>query len=136
MALVKSRALRGLFVALGWLCVGIGFIGIVTPIIPTIDFVLIAAFLFSKSSVRFDMWLVNHRLFGPVVKDWRGGLGFTKRLKTVSIIGIVATFTVTLTTAITTTVGRIVMLALAVALITYILQLPTKPADVVEVEPV
>ena len=129
MALVKNRALRVMLIALGWVCVGIGFIGIVTPIIPTIDFVLIAAFLFSQSSTRFDDWLLNHRLFGPIVRDWRGGLGFTPRLKAISVIGIVLTFTVTLTFAIKTTVGRGLMIALAIGLIIYILRLPTKSTD-------
>ena len=132
MALVKNRALRVVLIGLGWVCVGIGFVGIVAPIIPTIDFVLIAAFLFSKSSTRFDSWLLNHRLFGPVVRDWRGGLGFSTRLKAISIIGIVATFTITLTFAITTTIGRTLMVILALALILYILRLPTKRSEVVE----
>ena len=132
MALVKNRALRVLLIALGWVCVGIGFIGIVTPIIPTIDFVLIAAFLFSKSSTRFDQWLLNHRLFGPVVRDWRGGLGFTTRLKAISIIGIIVTFSVTLTIAITTAVGRGLMIVLALSLILYILRLPTKDSEITE----
>ena len=38
---------------------------------------LLAAFFFSKSSERFDDWLVRNRLFGKIVRDWRAGLGFT-----------------------------------------------------------
>ncbi len=114
---------------LGWLFVVIAFIGIVAPIIPTTGPILLAGFFFSKSSERFDTWLLNHRLFGSIVSDWRAGLGFSKKLKTIAIIGIAATFTFTLTVAITATVGRVLMIGLALSLIVYILRLPTKPAE-------
>ena len=73
--------------------------------------------------------MVNHHLFGPVVRDGRGGFGFSPKLKAISIFGIVATFTVTLTFVIKTALGRALMIALALALIVYILRLPTKRAD-------
>lgn len=114
---------------LGWVFVGMAFIGIVVPGIPTTGPVLLAAFLFSKSSERFDHWIVSHRLFGPIVRDWRAGLGFSRRLKTIAVVAIIVTFTLTLTLAITGTVARILMIALALGIITYILRLPTKAAD-------
>ncbi len=126
---VKSPTARAALMVLGWIFVGLAFIGIVVPGIPTTGPVLLAAFLFSKSSERFDLWIVNHRLFGPIVRDWRAGLGFTRRLKTIAVVAIVLTFTLTLTFAITGTVARILMIALALGIITYILRLPTKTAE-------
>ena len=83
------------------MCRELGSLESSTPIIPTIDFVLIAAFLFSKSSDCDSIsWLVNHRsVWAGRQRIGGAALGFTKRLKTISIIGIVATFTVTLTTS-------------------------------------
>ncbi len=114
---------------LGWVFVGLAFVGIVIPGIPTTGPVLLAGFFFSKSSERFDAWLLNHRLFGPIVRDWRAGLGFSMRLKVIAVIAIIATFTLTLTVAITSGVGRALMIALAAGIIIYILRLPTKQPE-------
>ena len=57
--------------ALGWLCVGLGMIGIVVPGMPTTIFLIIALWAFSRSSERFHDWLYNHRRFGPALRTWR-----------------------------------------------------------------
>ena len=111
---------------LGWLFVGIGFAGIALPLIPTTGPVLLAAFLFSVSSVRFDHWLSHHRVFGPLVRDWRAGRGFTIRLKVTAIVAIAATFTLTVGFAVDNGPVRIGLIGLAIGLIVYILRLPTK----------
>jgi len=55
----------------GWISLALGVLGIVLPLLPTTPFVLLSAFCFSKSSKRFHLWLLNHKLFGPLVKDWQ-----------------------------------------------------------------
>lgn len=124
--LVKNRALRVVLMGLGLVFVGIGFVGVFLPLIPTTGPVLLAAFLFSISSVRFDRWLTNHRIFGPIVQDWRAGRGFTMRLKMTAVVAIAVTFTITVGFAIDSTVVRVLLIGLAVGLVVYILQLPTK----------
>lgn len=115
--------------ALGLIFVGIGFVGAFVPLIPTTGPVLLAAFLFSVSSVRFDLWLTNHRIFGPVVRDWRAGRGFTMRLKMTAVVAIAVTFTITVGFAIDHTVIQVSLIGLAIGLVIYILQLPTKPRE-------
>ena len=127
--LVRNRALRVLLMALGLIFVGIGFVGAFVPLIPTTGPVLLAAFLFSVSSVRFDLWLTNHRIFGPVVRDWRAGRGFTMRLKMTAVVAIAVTFTITVGFAIDHTVIQVSLIGLAIGLVIYILQLPTKPRE-------
>ena len=127
--LVRNRALRVVLMGLGLLFVGIGFVGAFVPLIPTTGPVLLAAFLFSISSVRFDHWLTNHRIFGPIVRDWRAGRGFTMRLKMTAVVAIAVTFTITVGFAIDNTAIRVSLVALAIGLVIYILQLPTKPRE-------
>jgi uncharacterized membrane protein YbaN (DUF454 family) len=55
----------------GWISLALGVLGIVLPLLPTTPFVLLSAFCFSKSSKRFHDWLLNHKVFGPLVKDWQ-----------------------------------------------------------------
>jgi len=128
---VQNRWLRGIYVVLGFLLVGIGVIGTVLPGIPTTAPILLAAFLFSKSSQRFDDWMLNHRVFGPLVRDWRAGLGFTARAKAIALSAIAITFTITVGWAIDNLAVRIGLVLLALGISTYILRLPTKRLETV-----
>ncbi|MEZ5229216.1 MAG: DUF454 family protein [Acidimicrobiales bacterium] len=64
---------------LGWLMVGIGGIGIVVPGLPTTGFFVAAAACFSKSSPRFEQWILDLPGVGPLVRDYRAGLGMPVR---------------------------------------------------------
>jgi hypothetical protein len=61
---------RYLLMALGWLNVGLGVIGLFLPLMPTTVFLLIALWLFSKSSVRFQRWLYDHPKLGSTLRAW------------------------------------------------------------------
>ena len=134
MQLARSRAVRTVYVGLGLFVLGLGLAGTVLPVIPTTGPILLAAFFFSRSSERFDDWLVNHRLFGGIVRDWRAGRGFSVQAKTVAVIAIAVTFTITVGFAVSSTPVRVFLVLLALGLIVYILRLPTKrpTADLVE----
>lgn len=56
---------------LGFLFLGLGFIGIFLPLLPTTPFVLLAAGCFAKSSERWHQWLLANRTFGPLIKNWQ-----------------------------------------------------------------
>lgn len=61
---------RALFFAIGIVATGLGFIGALLPIVPTVPFLLVALWAFSKSSRRFHDWLYHHRTYGPVLRAW------------------------------------------------------------------
>jgi hypothetical protein len=119
---------QGVYLALGVLCVGIALAGIVLPLIPITFPTLLAAYFFARSSPRFDSWLLRHRIFGPIVRDWRAGAGFTVRAKAIATCGIAASFVFTGVTVIHGTVGRLLWTLLAAALCAYVLTRPTKPS--------
>jgi hypothetical protein len=116
--------------ALGWLWVGIAFIGVVLPGIPTTGPILLAAFFFSKSSDRFDHWLVSNRYFGGIVRDWRAGNGFTVRAKVIAVIAILISFTITTVWFVTDPYARLVMWLLAAAIASYVITRPTKTNEI------
>lgn len=80
-----SRAKRAIYGALGWLFVGLAIAGAFIPLLPVTGNVLLAGFFFARSSERFDAWLVNHRVFGPIITDYRSGVGFSVRAKAIAV---------------------------------------------------
>lgn len=66
-----SRLARPFLLALGWIAVALGVIGVVVPGLPTTPFLLVALWAFSKTSKRFHDWLYNHPRLGPPLRDWR-----------------------------------------------------------------
>tara|TARA_B110000438_G_C15793718_1_gene641914 strand:+ start:1545 stop:1925 length:381 start_codon:yes stop_codon:yes gene_type:complete len=81
-----------LYITLGMIFVGLGFIGIILPGIPTTPFILLAAWLFSKSSKRFENWLINHKIFGPIILNWRMYRGISLNSKKYAIFIVILTF--------------------------------------------
>ena len=57
--------------SLGWICVSLGFIGIFVPGLPTTIFLIIALWAFTKSSKTLRLWLLNHKRFGPILRNWQ-----------------------------------------------------------------
>lgn len=77
--------MRWTLVALGWLFVVLGLVGIVVPGLPTTVFLVAAAWTFSRSSPRFERWLSEHRTFGPLVEGWRRHRVIPVRAKVVAV---------------------------------------------------
>lgn len=48
-----------LYILIGCISLGLGIIGVILPILPTVPFMLLAAFCFAKSSERLDGWFKN-----------------------------------------------------------------------------
>ncbi len=65
-----KRSWCWLMIGFGWLALAVGFVGIVVPLLPTTPFVLLAAYFFSKGSIRLHQWLREHPRFGRYVRDW------------------------------------------------------------------
>lgn len=80
-----DKSLRPLLFILGWLSVILGFIGALLPIMPTTPFLILAAYLFSKSSPRFHAWLLSLPKFGPVIQEWESKKVIRKDVKLTAI---------------------------------------------------
>jgi len=86
---------RPLYAAAGWLMVALGLVGLVLPVMPTTIFMILAAWFFSRSSPRFEAWLLDHKYFGPPIRQWRasGAIPLPAKLFAVgSMVGGFAVF--------------------------------------------
>ena len=77
----RSGISRLLWLALGFLFAAIGTVGIVIPGLPTTPLMILAAACSAKSSQRFYDWVINNRMFGQHVKNYREGNGIPKKSK-------------------------------------------------------
>ena len=77
----RSGISRLLWLALGFLFAAIGTVGIVIPGLPTTPLMILAAACFAKSSQRFYDLVINNRMFGQHVKNYREGNGIPKKSK-------------------------------------------------------
>lgn len=73
--------LRWLLLVFAVLSLAAGVVGIFVPGLPTTVFVLMAAWAAARSSPRLHGWLSNHRLFGPMIRDWQNGGQVSRRVK-------------------------------------------------------
>ncbi|MBN8554340.1 MAG: YbaN family protein [Deltaproteobacteria bacterium] len=88
--------MRILFLSLGFLFLGLGFVGIFLPLLPTTPFVLLAAFCFARSSPRFHQALLQSKLFGSLIKDWEQHGVIQLKAKCIASLLLIATFAFTL----------------------------------------
>ena len=66
---------------LGFLSLGMAYIGVITPGIPYSPFVVFSAYCFSKGNERMHRWLYNHKLFGPFLTNWGEKRVFPQKMK-------------------------------------------------------
>ena len=84
--------MRPIWFTAGLLSLVLGIAGTALPLLPTTPFLILAAFLFSRSSPRFEAWLVDHRTFGPAIRDWRDNRAISTRAKKAATVAIAAAF--------------------------------------------
>jgi uncharacterized membrane protein YbaN (DUF454 family) len=66
---------------LGFLSLGMAYLGVITPGLPYSIFVVFAAYCFSKGSERMHSWIYNHKLFGPFLTNWGEKRVFPTKMK-------------------------------------------------------
>jgi uncharacterized membrane protein YbaN (DUF454 family) len=76
---------RIVYLALGMISLLIGAVGVVVPLLPTVPFMLLAAFFFARSYPRLERWLVQHPSFGRHIQAWRTRRAISRKGKAAAL---------------------------------------------------
>lgn len=116
-----NQLLRILFVSLGTFFIGLGLIGVFIPILPTTPFLLLSAALYARSSVKFYNWLIENKLFGRYIKNYRSGRGIPAHIKIFSVLLLWTTMILSIIFATELMAVRIILIVVAVGVTIHIL---------------
>jgi len=67
-------------------CVALGLIGVVLPGLPTVPFLLVAAWAGGKGWPQLEAWLLDHPRHGPAIRRWRDHRAVPRRAKWLATI--------------------------------------------------
>ena len=116
---------RIILLSLGWLCVGLGFVGVFVPGIPTTIFLIIALWAFTKSSKKLRDWLLNHKRFGPILNNWQEHKVVPRRAKILMVVlmSLAVILFYYSSQSLILTIGLIIIL---VSVAIYVISIPSK----------
>ena len=118
------------FLALGFLFLGVGAVGVFFPILPTVPFLLLASVCFGKGSRRVNDWFQSTKLYQNHLADFKKDRSLTMQTK----FGILIPVTVLLLLAffmMHNIYGRItIIVLLIVKYLVFLFWIKTKKASV------
>jgi uncharacterized membrane protein YbaN (DUF454 family) len=109
----------------GSLSLGLGILGIFLPVLPTTPFLILAVFLFARSSQRIHYWILHNRLFGRYIRNYVSGKGMPPAAKVLVLVMLWATICLSAFLAVSILWIRIVLFAVALGVSIHILTIPT-----------
>ena len=90
---------RHIWTAAGLFFVGVGAVGAVLPLLPTVPFLLLALFCFARGNPVWEQRLLDHPTYGPLLLDWRQRRAIPRRAKWAALIAMAVSVLVTGMTA-------------------------------------
>lgn len=116
---------RILFIVAGTICLGLGALGIILPLLPTTPFLLLTAACYMRGSDRMYQWLLNNKWFGTYIRNYREGKGIPLRGKISALVLLWTTISFTAIFIISIGVIRVTLFIIAAIVSIYLIRLPT-----------
>lgn len=100
---------KGIFLITGCVSLGLGALGSVFPILPTVPFLLLSAFCFARSSEKLDSWFRGTKLYKGNLESYVAGKGMTRKTKVRIMVTVTALMAVGFLMMDAVPVGRAVL---------------------------
>lgn len=119
---------RASWTAAGALSLALGVIGIFLPLLPTTPFLLLAAACYARASRRVFDWLLAHRQFGPLIREWREHRIMPYRAKRRALWLIALSFAISIGFVVPGWPGKLALGAGGLLLMAWIARIPSRDA--------
>lgn len=126
--MAARRLRKHAWAVLGYLNLGLGLLGAVTPLLPTTVFILMAAACFTRSHPQLEQRLLQHPIFGQVIHDWREHRGMRRSAKRLALGSMLFSFGVSIMLCAHLPYVQAMLALLWLSLSAWIVHLPTLPA--------
>lgn len=123
--IIKNPILRLLLLAVGWLSVVLGTLGIFLPVLPTTPFLLLAAACFIRTTPKFYDWLVQHPKLAKYLIYYLEGQGIPLKGKVYTLITLWTTILISAFILLDSQIVRIILPIIALLVSIYIMRQPT-----------
>ena len=77
--------MRIFLIIIGSISLALGVAGMFLPLLPTTPFLLLSAAVWLKASPALYNWLLNHKIFGEYIRNFREHRAIPLRVKIVSV---------------------------------------------------
>jgi len=124
-----KRIVQILLIASGTICVALGILGILMPVLPTTPFLLLAAFFYARSSTRFHQWLLGNHWFGQYLTNYQQGRGIPLRDKIITLIALWLALSFTVLTAVPPWWVKLLLLSVGIGVTMHLLRIKTLKPD-------
>lgn len=108
-----------IYIVIGCISMGLGAVGVVLPILPTVPFLLLAAFCFGRSSEKLNRWFTSTKLYKNNLESYVKGEGMTRKTKLRIMVTVTILMTIGFIMMKAVTVGRIVLVCVWVFHVVY-----------------
>ncbi len=122
----RNKIIDALIFIGGMISLIIGIIGIVLPIVPTTPLLLLAAYCFAKSSNKFYNWLMNNRILGTIIKNYKEGKGMPIKTKIFTLATLWITIMITIFFFVKILWVQIILWIIVIAVSTHIILIRPK----------
>jgi uncharacterized protein len=116
---------RALFRIAGTASFVLGMLGVFLPLLPTTPFMLLSVYCYARSSEKLYYWLINHRIFGEYIRNYRDKKGIPKKVK----IWVLALLWLTISYSAFFVVDilwvRVLLYVIAISVTIHVLKIPT-----------
>jgi len=116
---------KTIFIVGGTISLGLGAIGIILPILPTTPFLLLSATCYYKGSERMHRWLLNNKLFGNYIRNYKEGKGIPLKGKIIALFLLWTTICYSTLFLVNILVIQIILFAVAIAVTAHVVTIPT-----------
>jgi uncharacterized membrane protein YbaN (DUF454 family) len=121
----KIRQMKYIFLSLGWINFVLGVLGFFLPVLPSVPFMILAAYFFSKGSERLHLWLLHNRYFGPTIRDWETHKKLPKKVKLTLSLSIILLFLYPMFFFTIAAIYQILMAIMALTALYYLWKIPS-----------